>query len=236
MEKRVAGFVVAPIWRDFMARAFQTLPRENFTAPTFPNTGKPVLQGEWRGGRTYQVDSISGHLATTATPPELVETRIIPEIHSILHWVDPKNPQGDIPENPLQNSQYTNWESAVRAWAEQKGLLEEEQKFSVPTDIDTIHTEENKPQITVQKPKEHESFSPDSMVTVTLEIKSAYSITQVDYFLDGAYVGSNKSLYETFAFTLPESVADKKTADITIKAYDEAGNAREKNVSIRIGS
>ncbi len=34
-------------------------------------------------GRTYEIDSVSGKLATHMTPPELIETKVIPEIHKI---------------------------------------------------------------------------------------------------------------------------------------------------------
>lgn len=123
MEKRVAGFIVAPIWHDFMERALKTIPIEPFGTPEYKKSTKPVLGGEWRGSRTYVIDSLSGNLATDATPPEFRLTKTVTEIHSILHWVDKDDPAGPIPTNPARDGQYTNWETGVRAWAQKSGIL-----------------------------------------------------------------------------------------------------------------
>lgn len=224
MEKRVAGFIVAPIWHDFMERAFQTLPKEQFISPSDQKQHKPVLAGEWRGGRTYTIDSVSGNLATDSTPRELITTKIIPEIHTILHWVDKNNPTGDIPAHPEYDAQYYNWERAVRAWANEKGLLTNE-NTSIPSEKDTIHTEENKPRILIQQPVKNTTFSVGDDITVKTSTKSAYPITQKDYFLNGLFIGSNKTQSETFVFTIP--TASSSEARITIKAYDSMGNMGE---------
>ncbi|TSC69834.1 MAG: 1A family penicillin-binding protein, partial [Parcubacteria group bacterium Gr01-1014_70] len=136
MEKRVAGFIVAPIWRDFMERALKTIPIESFGTPEYKKPTKPVLAGEWRGGTTYVIDRISGNLATDSTPPEFREIKIKPEVHTILHWVDKNDPQGALPTNPMNDSQYKNWEVGVRAWAARTGALSEEET-PLPTQTDT---------------------------------------------------------------------------------------------------
>lgn len=61
MEKRVAGFIVAPMWREFMDIALEERPQEVFTPPTPPNWQelKPILRGEWRGGYMAQTDTIA---------------------------------------------------------------------------------------------------------------------------------------------------------------------------------
>ena len=124
MEKRVAGFIVAPIWHDFMTRSLETIPIEPFQPPAYEKSTKPVLAGEWRGSRTYVTDSRSGDIATDTTPPEFRLTKTMTEIHSILHWVDKDDPQGPIPSNPAHDGQYLNWEYGVRAWwANRSGAL-----------------------------------------------------------------------------------------------------------------
>ena len=40
------------------------------------------------------------------------------EPHSILYYVDKNNPQAATPENPEYDSQYQNWEAAIKNWLE----------------------------------------------------------------------------------------------------------------------
>ncbi len=89
MEKRVAGFIVAPMWRELMNAVLPDLPVENFGEPSITDPDlKPVLRGEWQSG----------------------------EAHSILHFVDKDNPLGPSPINPNLDPQYQNWEKAIEAF------------------------------------------------------------------------------------------------------------------------
>jgi membrane peptidoglycan carboxypeptidase len=92
MEKRVAGFIVAPMWNEFMQFALSKVSSTSFIppAPMDENT-KPVIAGNWQYTNTGQ-------------------------IHSILHWVDRSNPLGAPPRNPSSDSQYWLWENAVQSW------------------------------------------------------------------------------------------------------------------------
>ena len=233
MQKKVAGFIVAPIWQDFMQRALKDKNPESFQNFDPPQTTKPVLTREWRGGRTYQIDSVSKKLATASTPPALIETKVLPEIHTILHWVNPDDPQGDIPSNPQRNPQYSNWESAVQKWVEEKGLQNEGDGI-MPTEEDSVHTEENKPRIEIQKPRLKDMYSPGETIPIEITIQSAYPIKQTDYFLEGAFAGSNKSLFKNFTISLPEDFPESE-AEIIVKAYDEVGNVGESSIAIRVG-
>lgn len=94
MVKSVAGFIVAPLWHEFMKQALTVYPPESFPAPPILHPVKPVLNGEWR--------SING----TTT------------VHSILHWVNKNDPQGPYPEHPKEDPQYLLWEEPVKKWAE----------------------------------------------------------------------------------------------------------------------
>ena len=102
MVKKVAGFIVAPMWNRFMDEALPTLPNRSFEEPldTTSNNTKPVLRGEW---------DYSGSTSTSG-------------IHTILHWVDKENPRGPVPENPHNDPQYEQWEYSVQQWVEKQGL------------------------------------------------------------------------------------------------------------------
>lgn len=100
MVKSVAGFIIAPLWHEFMKKALTIYPTESFSAPPILHPVKPILNGEWR--------SING----TTT------------VHSILHWVNKNDPQGPYPEHPEEDPQYKLWEEPVQKWAERQRLTE----------------------------------------------------------------------------------------------------------------
>ena len=105
MDKKVAGFIVAPIWRALMDKILPNLPVETFPAPTPDDpTIKPILRGDWQTGG----------------------------VHSILYWVDKDNPRGPQPSNPNNDPQFHNWETAVQTWAS-KNLYAPQQQVVFPT-------------------------------------------------------------------------------------------------------
>ena len=95
MEKKVAGLIVSPMWRDLMDKVLPTLPAESFTPPTPEDSSrlKPILRGELGS-----------------------------EPHSILYWVDKDNPRGPIPSYPGNDPQFNNWEYGVKRWAATHGF------------------------------------------------------------------------------------------------------------------
>jgi penicillin-binding protein 1A len=112
MEKKVAGFIVAPLWRAFMDQALAKTPDEQFEEPLMEDktTLKPVLQGIWQGGI---FDQNSNDKIVTGGP------------HTILNWVSKDDPRGEYPENPSSDSQYERWEYSVRIWAQEHGLSDD---------------------------------------------------------------------------------------------------------------
>ncbi len=110
MQKKVAGFIVAPMWRVFMDRALAKTPDEQFEEPLMEDKSqmKPVLQGIWQGG-------------VLATSTSNIRT-VTGGVHSILNWVNKDDPRGEYPENPSSDSQFDRWEYGVRIWAQDHGL------------------------------------------------------------------------------------------------------------------
>jgi len=109
MEKRVAGFIVAPMWRAFMDQVLAKTSNESFEEPLVENDIdlKPILKGIWQGG-----------VQSTTTGKVIITGGV----HSILNWINKDDPRGPIPENPSQDSQFERWEYGVRIWAQNNGL------------------------------------------------------------------------------------------------------------------
>ena len=96
---------------------------------------------------------MSGKLATNLTPEQLVEEKNFREVHSILHYIDKDDPQGD--SSPDRNSdQYERWEEAVKVWADENEYVSEEP----PTESDNIHTITNKPKIKIISPNQSQTI------------------------------------------------------------------------------
>lgn len=110
MQKKVAGFIVAPLWRAFMDQVLYKYPNEQFEEPLVEDKTqlKPVLQGIWQGG-----------MLASSTPGTVMVTG---GVHSILNWLNKDDPRGSYPDNPSEDSQFDHWEYSVRIWAQDHGL------------------------------------------------------------------------------------------------------------------
>ncbi|MEK7147976.1 MAG: transglycosylase domain-containing protein, partial [Patescibacteria group bacterium] len=88
MDKKTAGLIVSPLWRELMDKALPNFPEESFIPPLPEDYSelKPILAGVMPSG----------------------------EAHSILHYVYKDNPRGAYPANPASDPEYTHWEYGVK--------------------------------------------------------------------------------------------------------------------------
>lgn len=95
MERKIAGFLVAPMWNELFKYALNKIPTESFMVPEpTPLDIKPILRGQ------YQING---------------------QIHNILYWVQKDNPRGDYPRNPDHDGQFNLWEYPVELWLRGRG-------------------------------------------------------------------------------------------------------------------
>ena len=98
MTQAGAGVSAAgPMWNEFMRRALTGTPVHYFIKPNPIVTDKIMLNGDYHGPQG---------------------------IHTILYYVDPRNPQGSPPNDPTSDPQFANWEFIVRNWVGQTGQQE----------------------------------------------------------------------------------------------------------------
>lgn len=226
MVKNVAGFIIAPLWRQLMDATLEQRNEINtFTPPRLQVPSKPVLRGIWKGSRTYVTDKVSGKLATEFTPLDQREEHIIQQIHSILYWVSKDNPDGSIPTNPEQDPQFINWERPVRAWAEKQGLKDDSVILPI-TEYDTTHSPENWPQVTMDMSL---LFTSGKMLTFEPKIQGTYSITEINIFIDGVFIKSERANLQTFS--LDPSVLNLEPGEhtLTLTVYDSVENRQQKD-------
>lgn len=219
MEKKVAGFIVAPFWHEIMDYALSRVPNESFVPPDKLPAEKPILRGEWRGGKEYVIDKISQKLATEFTPEETKEKRVIQEVHSELFWLNPDSPQ------------FPNWEKIVKDWALSQNLTDQNESV-IPKEYDNIHVPEKFPKISdISISPQKNSYEDGESIVLTPKITAFYPVLQVDYFLDGEFIGSsNKNNFEIK--TTIKNPEAKNSINLKIKIYDSVRNSAEKEISI----
>ena len=240
MEKKVAGFIVSPMWHAFFEEALDKLPKEEFEKPTpqYPDESiKPFLRGDWKGGEIYKIDKASGKLATEFTPLELIEERTLTQVHSILYWINKDNPNGPKPENSQNDSQFTLWEIPIRKWLESQNIKEETEN-DIPKETDDIHKPEYAPQIILNSPNRETTYDPNNAINVHFSYESRFGLSEASFFLDNIFLGSSLKEPFDFSFIPINSVnLDNNEAlmDLKIIVYDKVRNKNEFIVPIKFG-
>ncbi len=241
MDRKVAGLIITPVWGAFMTEINKSLEKENFKNPEPDAIDiKPVLRGIWKGGVTYKIDTISKKLATELTPQELQQEIIVPGIHSILHWINKSDINGEIPSDPKQDSQYEYWEYGVRKWFDEwiinNPSFKETQSFSIPTETDDVHTLINSPKISITSPKTDDSINPKSRINVQISYTGKYPIKKSELYINNRYISTSERSPNTLSFT-PEDVGLTPGKSIVkVVTFDAVLNRAESSIDINIAN
>lgn len=224
MQKKVAGFIIAPIWNAFFSSASSTLLTEHFTPPQpTPKNLKPALRGVWYGGDVYHVDKISGKLATEFTPIEMVEDRVMANPHEILYWVNKNDPLGPAPTNPYTDPQFLLWEIPAEKWITENGLPYGAFN-AVPQLNDDVHRPELAPIVNIIKPEATTTYSSNQKMIVETVVRSNFQINHVDVFFNNTLIGSNKTAPYDFSFIPSQTGVLSDVNELRVVATDIVGN------------
>lgn len=236
MEKKVAGFIVAPMWNEFMHEAFkeeQYSKTMGFDAPpAIPGDIKPILRGVWQGGDVVKVDKYSGKLATDRTPPEAIEERYTGGAHSILFWVDRNNPRGPMPSNPDADPQYRLWEYGVQAWMGSGGVVTDGE--DIPDEEDDVHTDENAPEVRIRSVDRNERFNIDENIRITLDIDAEFDIEKADFYVDDLLIGSTKNRPFSYSFSPEDIELTEGEHKLKVVVFDEVMNQGSDQVTFEV--
>lgn len=118
MDKKVAGYIAGPLWHEFMNEALKQYPNELFTPPDISeeDSVKPALRGIWQGGNVEVIDKNTGAPVTADTLDKDKADKVITDTHSILYWINVKDPKGPVPVNKNDDPQFHLWEYGVQRW------------------------------------------------------------------------------------------------------------------------
>ena len=173
--KQVAGFVLAPMWKEVMLQTLSKYGGGSFVEPKQKEHGKKILDGVW----FY---------------PELN-----PPVHSILYWIDKADISGPAPNNPQKDPLFAHFEYAVQSWFAQHqdmfpGLTTQTQNNNDAgqTQVQTHDvTGTNNPYLKIVSPAQGATVKAGRPYTVQVKYQG-FKAREVKYYLNENYLGSVK--------------------------------------------
>lgn len=231
LKKGADGVLVAaPIWNEFMKKALEGTPAEEFPIPTgiqkitvdevsgkLPTGATPSTREEiftsYNAPTDYDnvhisvaIDSSTGQPATNLTPSNLITYKI----YSVLHSERRDNP---------------DWETPVVDWALAHGYS------YPPEEIINSQTGNNGQNIsaTILEPQEGTSISKIPF-QVNVNVNSSFAITRVDLSIDGEFYQSLSN--SPFIFSVNKNLS-KGTHTIAIRAVDATGATAEASTTVK---
>lgn len=227
--KADGSILAAPIWHDFMLKALDKTLVETFPTPDDYTTGKPILDGHIPS-ETVSVDKETGFMATSSTPPELIEERAIPSYHSILYFIDKDNPLGPPPNNPAADPQFNLWEGPIKIWAEKNASSS---LIASSTDLSSqnLHSPANLPVITVNSPQKNQIIN-SANLDIQVNISATRGINRTEYYI-------NNNLWETqfanpVSFTKNIGFLNNGYHSLKVKSCDDLENCTEVTVDFNV--
>lgn len=177
MVKKIAAFILAPMWHEIMQTALNAYPAEDFPKPASEDTSSfpAVLTGNWNSHPSQGV-------------------------HDILYWVKKDDPQSGAPSNPWSDPQSAYWDFGVQSWLAHNPAAAQ---YIQPTYGGTTYIQEptqTTQPFTITSPTNGTVLSSLSSFTII----SSGDASEVRYSINGIPVGSsNKAPFAVTVTSLP---------------------------------
>ena len=196
-------------WRKYMDEVIKNYEKSSFGEYSLPDNFDSLpnmIKGDWYGGTTISIDSVSGKLATEFTPKEAILEIPQPDPHTILHWINKNNPL--VRDDSRNDPQYNNWEFSVNQYRLEKlgGLLDV--GIEIPTEYDDVHLPNGEiaptqdiVEFEIVGVDEEEVYDRDESLELRLRnIKNRDDIALVQLFINNAFISSDESSPYSFEF------------------------------------
>ncbi len=227
-------------WRLFMDEIIDTYGSGHFKDYDLPDNFDQLpnmLKGEWFGGETYVIDTVSGKLATEYTPEETKKEIIKFEPHTILHFINKSHPQE--PGNSRNDPQYKNWEYGVQRYIREEYADKFDPDFEIPTEYDDVHTENGIVQegdfdfdIEIDS---YYDFDETIKVEIDLDGIRKDEVAEVLFYVNNSFIGSINSRPFVFSF-FPEDIPylkEKNTLRVVVVDMDGKKVSREEKFKVK---
>ena len=227
------GNVAAPIWNKYMQTVLGDTPVETFRELGDIKTGKPAIDGNLDFEKTVKIDKASGLLATEHTPEEYIkEVSYKTQPHSILYYVNKKNPLGSKPKDPSQDPQFKNWEKAVQRYArESEEYKTGSTSVSIPTKYDNVHQPALRPDLEILSPNNKETLQ-DEELEVKIKTSAPRGVDKAVYYINGQLLEQ----IDSYPFDLEYDIDFLSNGyhELGVEICDDVGNCTRKNIIINL--
>ncbi len=192
-------------WREYMDEAIKNYERthfQNYNLPDNFNTFPNMVKGEWHGGTTVYIDTVSGKRATEFTPEETKLAVPIVDPHTILYWINKNNPAQS--DTSRADAQFENWEYGVQEYVQENfgDLLDFE--ITLPDEYDDVHTEDNQIGVfdfRIENIKEQGYLFDETIeVEINLDVIDESDVKMVQYYVNNSFIASIESEPWVFRF------------------------------------
>lgn len=210
------AFVAGPIWNRVIRFAASKYPKEY--GGVFPGLlphkllDKPMANGKLAYEKTVLIDSSTGQIADDQTPPSLIEERSYKEVHSLLYYVRPDDPQ------------LAAWEAPIKEWivSQPDGYLYD---HALPgASLNPSATDS--PQLIITNLTANEEVG--SSLTLAFTFSGGSALKQADIFIDDTLLKS--------VFTSPTNISlklfDEGKHTLRIRAFDQSLKYDEEEIPI----
>jgi penicillin-binding protein 1C len=220
--QRHGGSILAavPIWNAFLKEVLPKLEPETFTKPEpLPLPSKPMLNGE-------------------AVYLPVVGGAILPQLHTILYYIDKTDPLGPVPENPHQNPQFTNWEIGVAEWAKYNVPLFHNYNQPIPRPISfessqltPSPTQGSLNNISIQiKNIKNGDFVTEPLL-FEADIISSYNLSIIEFYLNRRLIERRNAIGNFHRYSYRINFLNPQNL-IELKIRDQFGNAAETSLIV----
>jgi membrane carboxypeptidase/penicillin-binding protein PbpC len=226
MSKGADGSVVAaPIWNDYMKQVLTGTPVEQFKAMDDVKTGKAIIDGETNIGRKIKINKETGLLATSSTPPDLIEEKVFGEPHCELYYINKEDPLGPVPSDPNSDPQFGLWEPRVIEWAKKNGL------YSTSTANINITNPQNNPVFDITSPQNKQIIT-DENFSATINIVSIADNANVEYYINNNLLAKTTS----YPFSLNKKLdfLNNGYHNLKVRVCDSFYNCSEKSIEFNL--
>lgn len=202
MEKKIAAFIVAPMWHEFLNYAFSKYHPTSFVPPS-PDTAHDSLPAVLRGN--WNTDPSRG-------------------VHEILYWISRANPRELNIGASWGDEQFIQWDYPVSLWAHENPLVELE---ALPQGNGFIPLQPvQQEHFKITYPSHGSTVTTGALLTMTISHPRPETITRVAFYVNGTFLGASTRP----PFSL--SIVPSTRGQMTLRAVAESSQGTEEQTII----
>jgi hypothetical protein len=95
-----------------------------------------------------------------------------------------------------------------------------------PTETDNLHTDQNKPVVSIVSPNTTTTYPPDKKISLQISSSGSFPLQRMDVFINDVYL---ETIVPPFSFSfIPENLGNLQTTnELKIISYDTQNNSSE---------